>query len=210
LVQQILDYLIIYTPTGGYMPTEHIHPLLIRGAQLTEETAIWIVKKHPHTVAGCRRGFEVRVYHYPAEGWDPYLITIISKQGWVMGATHSPTAAAAESAALEMLSSLTPTDDSVRRPGPTSEAAQMAQAHTDRVEHLTAELIAAIEGASYPQAKHALSRALGALIGSNAQSDADRDAALSIATRAIAGCAESTPLIAKYGRRLQSRRSRLN
>jgi len=87
-VQQILDYLIIYTPTGGYMPTEHIHPLLIRGAQLTEETAIWVVKKHPHTVAGCRRGFEVRVYHYPAKGWDPYLITIISKQGWVMGATH--------------------------------------------------------------------------------------------------------------------------
>jgi hypothetical protein len=74
----------------------------------------------------------------------------------------------------------------------------------------TAELIAAIEGASYPQAKHALTRALGALIGSNAQNDADRDAALSIATRAIAGCAESAPLIAKYGRRLQSRRSRLN
>jgi len=67
------------------MPTEHIHPLLIRGTQLTEETAIWIVKKHPHTVAGCRRDIEVRVYHYPAEGWDPYLITIISKQGWMMG-----------------------------------------------------------------------------------------------------------------------------
>src|SRR5271156_5708422 len=57
----------------------------------------------------------------------------------------------------------------------------MAQAHTDRVEHLTAELIAAIESASYPQAKHALTRALGALIGSNAENDADRDAALSIA-----------------------------
>src|SRR5438046_7767439 len=111
------------------MPTEHIHPLLIRGAQLTEETAIWIVKKHPHRVAGCRRGFEVRVYHYPADGWDPYLITIISKEGWVMGATHSPTAAAAEFASLEMLSKLTPTDASVRPPGTISQAAQVAQAH---------------------------------------------------------------------------------
>ena len=78
------------------MPTENIHPLLIRGAQLTEKTAIWILKKHPHTVAGCRRGFEVRVYHYPAEGWDPYIVTILSKEGWVMDTTHSPTAAAAE------------------------------------------------------------------------------------------------------------------
>jgi hypothetical protein len=51
---------------------------------------------------------------------------------------------------------------------------------------------------------------LGALIGSNAQNNADRAAAVSIATQAIAGCAESAPLIAKYGRRLQSRRSRLN
>jgi hypothetical protein len=104
------------------------------------------------------------------------------------------------------------TDDSVRRPAPTSEAAQIAQAHSDRVEHLTAELITAIEaaGASYPQAKHALTRLLGALIGSNAQNDVDRAAALSIAARAIAGCAESAPLITKYGRRLPSRRSRLN
>ena len=194
------------------MPKEHIHPLLIRGAQLTEEIAIWTLKKHPHTVAGCRRGFEVHVYHYPAEGWDPYLVTIISKQGWMMGATHSPTAAAAEAAALEVLTTLTRADDNARPPEPTSEAAQMAQAHADRVEHLTAELIAAIEaaGASYPQAKHALTRVLGALIGCNAQDDAARAAALSIATGAIAGCAESAPLIAKYGRRLQTRRSRLN
>ena len=71
----------------------------------------------------------------------------------------------------------------------------MAQAHADRVEHLTAELIAAIEaaGASYPQAKHALTRALGALIGSNAQNDADRAAALSIATRAIAAAPRVRP-----------------
>ena len=47
-----------------------------------------------------------------------------------------------------------------------SEAAQMVQAYADRVEHPTDELIAAIEGASYPQAKHVLTRALGALIGS--------------------------------------------
>ena len=129
-----------------------------------------------------------------------------------MGETHSPTAAAAEAAALEMLSGLTTTEDNARRPDPTSEAAQMAQAHGDRVEHLAAALIAAIEaaGASYPQAKHALTRTLGALIGSNAPTDTERDAALSIATRAIAGCAESAPLIAKYGRKLPSRRSRLN
>jgi hypothetical protein len=88
----------------------------------------------------------------------------------------------------------------------------MAQARADRIEHLTGVLIAAIEaaGASYPQAKHALTRALGALIGSNAQNDADRAAALSLATRALAGCADSAPLIAKYGRRLQSMKPRLN
>jgi hypothetical protein len=194
------------------MTKKHVHPLLIRGEQLTEKTAIWTLKKHPHTVAGCRRGFEVRVYHYPAQGWEPYFVTMISKEGFVMDATYSPTAAAAESAALELLSDLTPTDDNVRRPVPGSEAAQIAQAHADRVEHLTGALIAAIEaaGATYPQAKHALTRALGALIGSNAESDADRAAALSIATRAVAGCAESAPLIAKYGRRLRPTRSRLN
>jgi hypothetical protein len=52
-------------PTGGYMPTEHIHPLLCRGAQLTEETAIWIVKSI-HTRPGCPEVW--CVYHYPAEG----------------------------------------------------------------------------------------------------------------------------------------------
>jgi hypothetical protein len=88
----------------------------------------------------------------------------------------------------------------------------MAKAHADRVEHLTAALIATIEAAhaSYPQAKHALTRVLGALIGCNAETGAARDAALSVAARAIAGCAESAPLITTYGHRLQSRRSRLN
>jgi hypothetical protein len=154
----------------------------------------------------------VRIYHYAAEGWDPYFVTIISKEGWVMDATELPTAAAAESAALELLSGLTSADANPRPPAPTSAAAQMAQARADRIEHLTGVLIAAIEaaGASYPQAKHALTRALGALIGSNAENDADRAVAVSIATKAIAGCAESAPLIAKYGRRLQSGRSRLN
>jgi hypothetical protein len=41
-----------------------------------------------------------------------------------------------------------------------------------------------------------LTRILGALIGANAQSDADRAPALSVVVRAVAGCAESTPLIA--------------
>lgn len=194
------------------MTAKSTHPLLIRGEQLTEKTAIWKLKKHPYTVAGRRRGFEVRIYHYPAEGLDPYFVTIVSKEGWVMDGTRSPTAAAAETVALEALSGLTHVDTNPRPPDPASEGTQMAQAYADRVEHLTARLVAAIEhaGASYPQAKHALTRALGALIGSNSRNDADRAAALSIATRAIAGCAESAPLIAKYGRRLQSTRSRLN
>jgi hypothetical protein len=194
------------------MSANRTHPLLIRGEQLTEETAIWKLKKHPHTVAGNRRGFEVRVYHCPAEGWDPYFVTITSKEGWIMDAEHSPTAAAAQSTALEMLSTLTHDDNHARHSATPSEAQQMAQAHADRVEHLTATIIAAIEtaGGTYPQAKYALTRALGALIGCNCQNDADRQAALSVATRAIAGCAESAPLIAKYGRRLQPTRSRLN
>jgi hypothetical protein len=88
----------------------------------------------------------------------------------------------------------------------------MEQAYGERVEQLTAGLVAAIEaaGANYPQAKHALTRTLGAIIGSNAQNDAERAAAVSIATKALAGCAESAPLIAKYGGRLKSTRSRLN
>lgn len=190
----------------------NIHPLLIRGAQLTDKVWTWTLKNHPHKVIGNRRGFEVRVYHHPAKGREPYLITLVSKEGWVMDATPSPTAAAADAAALDMLSGLTDADPNTRRPDPTSEAAQMAKAHADRVEHLTAQLIATIEAAAatYPQAKHALTRTLGALIGSNAETGAARDAAVSIAARAIAGCAESAPLITRYGRHLQSRRSRLN
>jgi hypothetical protein len=190
----------------------NIHPLMLRDAQLTDKVWIWTLKNHPHKVAGSRRGFEVRIYHHPAEGRDPYLITLVSKEGWVMDAAPSPTAAAADAAALDMLSGLTDADDNARRPDPTSEAAQMAKAHADRAEHLTDQLIAAIEaaGASYPQAKHALTRVLGALIGSNAETEGARDAAVSVVARAIAGCAESPPLIARHGRRLQSGRSRLN
>jgi hypothetical protein len=55
------------------MTAKHIHPLLIRGRLITEDTAAWILKDHPHRVAGCRRGFEVRVYHYPAEGLGALL-----------------------------------------------------------------------------------------------------------------------------------------
>jgi uncharacterized membrane protein len=193
------------------MPAKH-HPLLIRGEQLTEKTCIWTLKKHPHKVADSRRGFEVRVYHYPAKGHEPYLVTIVSKDGWVIDRMHSPTAGAADAAALEALSDLTGAADNAHRPLPESEAAQMAQAHADRVERLTGALIAAIEtaGANYPQAKHALTRALGALIGSNAENEADRTAALSIASRALAGCAENASLIAKHGRKLRSTKSRLN
>ena len=70
-----------------------------------------------------------------------------------------------------------------------------------RVEKLTDSIIAAIEtaGASYPEAKHALARALGIIIGSNSEGESERKAALSTAMQAIAGCTESADLIAKYG-----------
>jgi hypothetical protein len=197
------------------MKLKKAHPLLIRGEQLTEKVAIWTLKEHPHTVAGSRRGFEVRVYHYPAQSGEPYFVTLTSKEGWVMDALHSPTAAAAEAAALEILEALgdfSPGTDTIRRPDPSSEAAQMDRAHAERVEHITVALIAAIEaaGATYPQAKHALTRAFGAVIGANSETDADRDAAVSTATRAIAGCAENASLIARHGRKLRPRRSRVN
>ena len=195
------------------MAAKRIHPLLIRSEQITEQLSAWRLKDHPHTVAGERDGFQVRVYHYPAEGWDPYLVTMTStKEGWVFGTEFSPTTAAAESAALEMLRFLSAENDNPHRRDPTSEANQLVQAEVDRIEHLTGALFAAIEssGASYPQAKHALTRALGALIGANAQDDDDRAAALSVATRAIAGCAKSASLIAKYGHRLRLTKSRLN
>jgi hypothetical protein len=194
------------------MKSKKIHPLLIRGEQLTEKVSIWTLREHPHTVIGSRRGFEMRVYHYPTPAWQPYFVTLTAKEGWVTDAIDVPTGAAAEAAALQMLRDLADTEDHPRRPVPSSEAAQMAKAHAERVEHITAALIIAIEaaGATYPQAQHALTRAFGGLIGANAETDADRTAAVSTATRAIAGCAESASLIARHGRKLRSTRSRLN
>lgn len=86
------------------------------------------------------------------------------------------------------------------------EKARIAAGYSERVERLTGALIAAIEDAdvSYPQAKHALTRAPGAIIGSNTPDDAARSAAVSVAARAIAGCAESPPLIATHGRTLRA------
>jgi hypothetical protein len=194
------------------MKSKKVHPLLIRGEQLTEKVWIWTLRQHSHTVIGSRRGFEIRVYHYPAPAWQPYFVTLTAKEGWVMDAIDLPTGAAAEAAALQMLSDLTDTDDQPRRPVPSSEAAQIAKAHAERVEHITTALIIAIEaaGATYPQAQHALTKALGALIGANAETDADRTAAVSTAGRTIAGCAENAALIARHGRKLRSTRSRLN
>jgi hypothetical protein len=63
------------------MTAKPIHPLLIRGKQITQSITAWKLKKHPHAVAGRCRGLEVRVYHYPAEGWDPYFITMVAKEG---------------------------------------------------------------------------------------------------------------------------------
>lgn len=90
--------------TGRHnMTATRTHPLLIKSRRLTETTYIWTLKDHPHTVIGSRRGFEVRVYHYPAENQEPYFVTVTSKWGWVMDATHSPTAAAAEAEAFNLL-----------------------------------------------------------------------------------------------------------
>ena len=151
----------------------------------------------------------MRVYHYPAEGWDPYLITLVSaKEGWVMDSTYSVTAEAAEASAREMLDYL-----AQRQPRTFTPAGlQRMTDYKDRVERLTDTLLAAIDaaGATPAQAKHALTRTLGAIIGSHAQSDADRDAAVSLATQAIVGCAKDAALAARYGRELRPDKSRLN
>jgi hypothetical protein len=191
------------------MTAKAIHPLLIRGKQLTDKVWTWTLKDHPHTVAGTCRGFEVRIYHFPAEDWDPYLVALVSrKEGWVMNSIYASTAAAAVSDAQELL-------DDLNRRQPRSftpaDLDHMAE-HKDRVERLTRTLLAALDDASATpaQAKHALTRTLGVLIGSHAQSDADREAAVSLATRAIAGCAEDAALAARHGRELRPAKSRLN
>ena len=184
-----------------------IHPLLIRGEQITEHTAISTLKEHPHKVAGRRRGFEVRIYHYPAEGWDPYFVTMTSMEGWMMGGEHSPTAAAAEAAALEMLNDLARPLRSLSA----SDPRRMVD-HADRVDRLTQTLIATIEatGVSSHQAQHALAQTLGAVIGSNACNDAHRAAAVSRATSAIGVYAGDSSLLARHGRKLHPAKSRLN
>ena len=65
------------------------------------------------------------------------------------------------------------------------ENARIAAGYSESVERLTGALIAAIEDAdvSYPQAKHALTRALGAIIGSNTPDAAARSAAVLVAGR---------------------------
>ena len=94
---------------------------------------------------------------------------------------------------------------------PAQTAPQPAAPCCRKPQRLAGALITPIEaaGASYPQAQHTLTRALGALIRSTAENDADRSAAVSNATRAIAICTESASLIAKYGRKLHSTNSRL-
>ena len=144
---------------------KQIHPLLIRGKQLTDKVWTWTLKDHPHTVVASDRAFQIRIYHYVAKSFDPYLVTIVSKEGWVMDATPSPNPVTAQTTALQMLDDLDPPPDHP----------SIAQIHADRVEQLTEALITAIEtaGANYPQAKHALTRALGALIGANLNTDTD-------------------------------------
>jgi hypothetical protein len=132
---------------------------------------------------------------------------MISKGGWMMGGEHSPTAAAAEAAALEMLNYLARPLRSLSA----SHARRMVD-HADRVDRLTQTLIATIEaaGISSPQAQHAFAQTLGAVIGSNARNDADRAAAVSRATSAIGVYAGDASLLAKHGRKLHPAKSRLN
>ena len=181
---------------------KQIHPLLIRGKQLTDKVWTWTLKDHPHTVVASGRAFQIRIYHYVAKSFDPYLVTIVSKEGWVMDATPSPNPVTAQTTPLQMLDDLDPPPDHP----------SIAQIHADRVEQLTEALITAIEtaGANYPQAKHALTRALGALIGANLNTDTDLNAAVTIAANAIAGCAKSPPIFSKYAHRLRSTPTRLN
>jgi hypothetical protein len=125
-----------------------------------------------------------------------------------MDSTCASTAAAAESEAQELLDHLTQRQARTFTP---ADIDRMAE-HKDRVERLTRTLLAAIEaaGATPPQAKHALTRTLGVLIGSHAQNDADRDAAVSLASRAIAGCANDAALAARHCRELRPSKSLLN
>jgi hypothetical protein len=90
------------------------HPLLERGAQVTDHVFIWTLKEHPHQVVGVRRGFEVRIYKDDA--WaEPFLVSMTNQaSGHVMDLEVMPNAAAAEAAALEMLAALDGTSPSRR------------------------------------------------------------------------------------------------
>src|ERR1700760_79111 len=79
--------------------------------------------------------------------------------------------------------------------------------YSARVRKLTDAILAAIKeaDASYPEAKHALTRTLGAIIGSNSKNPDERAAALRLAHFAMDSYAQSTELLARYGLLLDRR-----
>jgi hypothetical protein len=82
------------------------HPLLQRGAQVTEDVWIWTLKEHPHRLVGTRRGFDVCIYEN--NDWvEPYLVSMTDQaNGYVMNLDVVSNADAAEALALEMLAAL--------------------------------------------------------------------------------------------------------
>jgi hypothetical protein len=79
--------------------------------------------------------------------------------------------------------------------------------HSARAKKLTDAILAAIKeaDASYPEAKHALTRTLGAIIGSNSKNPDERAAALRLAHFAMESYAQSAELLARHGLLLDRR-----
>jgi hypothetical protein len=88
-------------------PKKPAHPLMKRGAKITDETHVWLLKNHLHEVIGAHRGFEVRVYNYPTKYFPPYLVALISQpHGWIMDADNAATESEARASGLNLLMSL--------------------------------------------------------------------------------------------------------
>ena len=80
------------------------HPLFVPGAPVTEKIRTWTIKEYPYEVIGVARGFEVRIYHYQAKNFLPYLIVEIAQNtGWILGADAAATEQVARETANEML-----------------------------------------------------------------------------------------------------------
>jgi hypothetical protein len=81
-----------------------LHPLLVRGAPVTDKTLTWTLKEYPYEVVGTAQGFEVRIYNFPAEGFLPYLIVEIALgDGWIMQTDATATETVARETAKKIL-----------------------------------------------------------------------------------------------------------